>query len=130
MQVTDFVGSSSHPRNENLGVYPLGESYDPSGYTPHLIGDRTMKTDPRDSKAYRDLLSAHSLLERVVIALESDGPFRRLMAREAADTGVSVLSIFAREIKRSMDRIGPHIPCKYEGIPSWECDCPDCCGDD
>ena len=88
-----------------------------------------MKTDPRDTKPYRDLMGAHGRLEQVLIALESDGPYRRLMAREAADTGVSVLAIFAREVKRSMDRIVPHIPCKYEGIPQWECDCPDCCPD-
>ena len=95
--------------------------------TERIPPSRTSPTiDPRDTTPYRDLMSAHHALEELLIALKSDGPIRRLMVAEAKAEDLHMWDVFGKIVKRSMDRIAPHIPCKYEGVPQYLCGCPDC----
>ena len=83
--------------------------------------------DPRDTKPYRDLGSAHALLERVKICLEQPtGGMHRDFSAAARDQGVTFTAMLASELEIAMHRIADHIPCKYEGVPQYLCECPDC----
>lgn len=96
--------------------------------TERIPPSRTSPTiDPRDTKPYRDLISAHALLERVKISLEHPtGKMHSDFSTIARDQGMSFTTLMAREIEIAMHRIADHIPCKYEGVPQYLCGCPDC----
>jgi hypothetical protein len=96
--------------------------------TERIPPSRTSPTiDPRDTKPYRDLISAHALLERVKICLEQPtGGMHRDFSAAARDQGIPLTTMLARELEIAMHRIADHIPCKYEGVPQYLCGCPDC----
>jgi len=73
--------------------------------------------DPRDTAQFKELMCAHGLLERVAIALNS--------TTLSADAGITQNARL--DIRSAMGLLSNWIPCKVEGIPQCECDCPDCC---
>tara|TARA_R100000458_G_C8267375_1_gene242345 strand:- start:1530 stop:1820 length:291 start_codon:yes stop_codon:yes gene_type:complete len=87
-------------------------------------------TDPRDTAQYRDLMSAHGLLERVMIVLDPTIISTTLefdFQTDADTRGITLNHRLAIEIHEAMGRVANWIPCKFEGVPQCECDCPDCC---
>ena len=86
-------------------------------------------TDPCNTTQYRDLMSAHGLLERVMIVLDSTIPstLTRDFQADADAKGFTLDHRLAIEIREAMARVANWIPCKFEGVPQCECDCPDCC---
>lgn len=87
-----------------------------------------MKQDPRDTNQYKELMGAHAILERVAISLDSERPstLEALFRDSAYHQGITYETRLTREIERAMRYVANWIPCKYEGAPQCQCDCPDC----
>jgi hypothetical protein len=87
-----------------------------------------MTIDPRETPQYMDLSSAHSSLERVMIVLDPSRPttLTKSFQDDADNRNITLEKLLSEVIQVSMDRIAHWIPCRFEGIPQCECDCPDC----
>lgn len=85
-------------------------------------------TDPRETKQYQDLRLAHLMLEAVAIVLDPErhGRVEHDFQEDADRQGVTVNARLASELQDAMDRVANWIPCRFEGVPQCECDCPDC----
>ena len=84
-------------------------------------------TDHRDTKPYRDLLGAHTQIERVLIALTKPASgLARSMEELARKQDRNMYHVLGDELRSAMKRIADHVPCKYEGTARYLCDCPDC----
>jgi len=81
--------------------------------------------EPRDTAQFRELVCAHELLERVVIALNSTtlNDTRRIRDGQWIESQGQLTD----DIRSAMGLVSNWIPCKVEGIPQCECECPDCC---
>jgi|TARA_R100000084_G_scaffold54302_1_gene22825 hypothetical protein len=76
---------------------------------------------------HTDLLAAYGLLERVHITLtKPESGMHRDYVKGADNRGITLQAMLAEEVRTAMDRLIPCIPCKFEGIPQRDCDCPDC----
>ena len=76
---------------------------------------------------YNELMGAHHILERVLVSIDKpDSVMRTGFQRTAMKRGCSLQELYADEINKAMHKIGPCIPCRFEGVPSGVCECPEC----
>ena len=85
-------------------------------------------TDPRDTQQYNDLSGAHAMLETVMIVLDPARPtsLERAFREDADRQGITLNARLALQVQEAMNRVANWIPCRFDGVPQCECDCPDC----
>lgn len=79
---------------------------------------------------HEELIGSCLLLERVLISIEKpESGMRHEFQWAAMKRGISLEQLYADEIKKAIQKIGPCIPCRFEGVPSGVCECPECAPD-
>jgi len=77
---------------------------------------------------YQELMGVHHILERLLISIEKpNSGIRNEFNWAAMKRGISLEQLYADEIVKAIHKIGPCIPCRFEGVPSGVCECPECC---